>query len=155
MCLRHGCMGWQVLLSALRHADGREMKVSVWQAFRVLVVEVTFKMYVTGEARTTARLPCHVLPRLPLSTKSLHPSRTTAYPHIAISAFGHNRRWIINADCYSGRYAEQITPLVLGGADRVPWSAVLRDLRLLDSAGCHWPRPSRDLTRPSETPTLR
>ena len=71
-------MGWQVLLSALRHADGREMKVSLWQAFRVLVVDVTFKMCVTGGARTTARLPCHVLPRLPLSTKLLHLSQTTA-----------------------------------------------------------------------------
>jgi hypothetical protein len=31
------------------------MKVSLLQAFRVLVVEVTSKMCVTGEARTTGR----------------------------------------------------------------------------------------------------
>ena len=27
-CLRHGCMGRRVMLSALQHADGRKMKVS-------------------------------------------------------------------------------------------------------------------------------
>jgi hypothetical protein len=41
-------MGRQLLLSASRHADGREMKVFLWQAFRVLVVEVTSKPCVTG-----------------------------------------------------------------------------------------------------------
>ena len=51
-------MGRQLLLGASRHADGREMKVSLSQAFRVLEVEVTFKTCVTDEARTAGnRLP--------------------------------------------------------------------------------------------------
>jgi hypothetical protein len=76
-------MGRQLLLGALRHADGREMKVSRWQAFRVLVVDVTFKVCVTGEARA---LGLH--PRLLLSTKLIYLSQTTPRLRHAIICLG-------------------------------------------------------------------
>jgi hypothetical protein len=84
-------MGRQLLLGALRHADGRKMKVSLSQAFRVLEVEVTFKTCVTDEARTAGNR----LPRLLLSTKSIYFSQTTPRLRPALSALGNNRKWII------------------------------------------------------------
>jgi hypothetical protein len=71
----------QLLLSALRHADGREMKDSLWQAFRVFVVDVTFKVCVAGGHG----LPCDIHPKL-LSTKLIYFSQTTPRLRLAIWA---------------------------------------------------------------------
>jgi hypothetical protein len=80
-------MGRQLLLGALRHADGREMKVSRWQAFRVLVVDVTFKVCVTGGHGHSSETPSFHQINLLLT------NNTATSP--CYSALGNTRKWII------------------------------------------------------------